>query len=75
MKWVRTLSTSVTVLWYERVAKFDLEVGTGSQRTTKIEDHEVLDNILFILILLPLYMYRVCYSSHTAVFISKRKIT
>ena len=60
MKWVRTLSTSVTVLWYERVAKFDLEVGTGSQRTTKIENREVLDNILFmnfILILLTLYIY------------------
>ena len=38
----------------DRVAKFDLKV--GSRRTTKINDLVVLINILVVLILLP-YMY------------------
>ena len=58
-----------------RVAKFDKKV--GSWRTTKIKNLVVLVIILVVLILLPYYrpMYVVLYSSHTAVFVSKRKKT
>ena len=54
-----------------RVAKFDPKV--GSRRTTKIKNLVVLVIILVVLILLPYYICGT--SSHTAVFVGKRKIT
>ena len=55
-----------------RVAKFDPKV--GSLRTTKMKNLVVLVIILVVLILLP-YYYVCGTSSHTAVFVGKRKIT
>ena len=54
-----------------RVAKFDPKV--RSRRTTKIKNLVVLFIILAVLILLPYYICGT--SSHTAVFVGKRKIT
>ena len=49
------ISISLVIVISNRVAKFDLKV--GSQRTTKIKNLVNLVIILVVLILLPYYMY------------------